>query len=63
MTEAEILKAAAHIMQGRRSYEKQPRTCRGCGAAFPGSPTARYCSTVCRQRAYRDRLQAKGPDS
>jgi hypothetical protein len=38
------------------SYEV---TCTGCGATFTATrPDARYCSSPCRQRAYRRRAKA-----
>jgi hypothetical protein len=35
------------------------RTCAGCGTEFDARANAAYCSSACRQRAYRNRNAAK----
>jgi hypothetical protein len=35
----------------------RPRHCKWCGEPFKGMKSARYCSTSCRQKAYRHRLK------
>jgi hypothetical protein len=37
----------------------RPRHCKWCGEPFKGTKLARYCSTSCRQKAYRQRLKGK----
>ena len=43
----------------RRRVEQ---TCPMCGTPYAGGAHKRYCSAACRQRAYRERLEAKERD-
>lgn len=44
----------------RRAAESTATTCAQCGVKFQARQGARYCSSVCRQRAYRNRISARG---
>ncbi len=50
--------------EGRRAARRRPRSsaaCEGCGRQFQQARAdARYCSSVCRQRAYRQRHEIGG---
>ncbi len=41
--------------------EKTVTACAGCGSEFTARRGARYCSSACRQRAYRDASAKRGP--
>jgi hypothetical protein len=52
---------ALHTMNAR-SLRPQPRVCIICGVEFMSARgDARYCSSPCRQRAYRQRLAVTPP--
>ncbi len=40
-------------------YDSYDRICQQCGDPFLGRRDAKYCSSVCRQRAYNIRRRAK----
>ena len=54
---------AGRITVQRRSYTPRARHCKVCGIEFkPASKAAKYCSDICRAKAYRDRKAAARAD-
>jgi hypothetical protein len=50
----------AYFASASARRARYPHRCAQCGEAFMGIAQARYCSRLCRVRAYRQR-QAQGP--